>query len=683
MTNAQGLRPRHWAFGIGHWALTCVLVLLPVSAFAQLQVLDVPFISQSENLCGGAAAAMVLRYWGQRGVDAESFRPLVDRSRSGITTTALTSDLERRGWSAPALRGDATALHRELDGGRPVIALIQDRPGRYHYVVVVAATDRAIVFHDPARAPDRVMTASEFDARWQATHRWMTVVTPKAQSPEPKPQRLEPEARSPKPEAVSPCDRMVASGVAHAQANDLDAAERELTSALACPGAAPMRELAGVRLLQRRYSDAASLASAAVTEDPNDAYLWRLLGTARFLLGDPDAALRAWNTLGEPTIDLVRVDGLARTRQPVVERLIGLAPGDELTPDRLLRARRRLADLPAAFSTRVDFAPVPNGLAELHAAIDERAVLPSSTWAFVGLGVSAAANREVRLATGSLTGGGESAVVDWRFWPDRPRIAGAFQAPAPWGGVWSVEAATERQPLVLNENNDSQAGLVFDPITRTTARLAASAWATPVLRVGVRGGVDRWTTSSAESDGTAGGFVAFASRNDRIHARLDADIWAGRQRSFATTDAVVGWTSSTARTGHVWLADAGVSFAADATPMTAWAAGDTGHARAVLLRAHPLIDDGRLRVERLGRSLAHASGEFQEWRSVGSVLHVAGAAFIDQAWTGRRFAGDAIADVDAGVGIRLAAPLLPGVLRVDLAKGLRDGNTAVSVVYAP
>jgi hypothetical protein len=45
-----------------------------------VRVLDVPFIAQSESLCGGAAAAMVLRYWGERGLTAESFSHLVDAS---------------------------------------------------------------------------------------------------------------------------------------------------------------------------------------------------------------------------------------------------------------------------------------------------------------------------------------------------------------------------------------------------------------------------------------------------------------------------------------------------------------------------------------------------------------------------------------------------------------------------
>src|SRR5918996_6277478 len=76
---------------------------------APLQLLDVPFISQSELLCGGAAAAMVLRYWGERGVSAESFANLVDRSASGIRTDVLVADLVRRGWMAAAAAGSREA----------------------------------------------------------------------------------------------------------------------------------------------------------------------------------------------------------------------------------------------------------------------------------------------------------------------------------------------------------------------------------------------------------------------------------------------------------------------------------------------------------------------------------------------------------------------------------------------
>src|SRR4029077_10966787 len=68
-------------------------------AFSQA-VLDVPYVPQGEDLCGGAAAAMVMRYWGERAVYAEAFAPLVDRAAHGIRTGALADDLRRRGWTA-------------------------------------------------------------------------------------------------------------------------------------------------------------------------------------------------------------------------------------------------------------------------------------------------------------------------------------------------------------------------------------------------------------------------------------------------------------------------------------------------------------------------------------------------------------------------------------------------------
>ena len=121
---------------------------------------------------------MVLRYWGERGVSADTFAPLIDRSAAGIRTTTLVDDLQRRGWGVSVTDGRSEAIGRELANGRPLIALIEDRPGIYHYVVIVGATEGAVIFHDPARAPLRVIARDEFDRRWRAAGRWMAIVLP-------------------------------------------------------------------------------------------------------------------------------------------------------------------------------------------------------------------------------------------------------------------------------------------------------------------------------------------------------------------------------------------------------------------------------------------------------------------------------------------------------------------------
>jgi len=91
--------------GPGTAVFVLALLSVPASIRAQtLAILDVPFIAQSELLCGGAAAAMVMRYWGERVVDADTFSLLVDRRAGGIRTAALVDDLRARRWNAIAIQ---------------------------------------------------------------------------------------------------------------------------------------------------------------------------------------------------------------------------------------------------------------------------------------------------------------------------------------------------------------------------------------------------------------------------------------------------------------------------------------------------------------------------------------------------------------------------------------------------
>lgn len=633
----------------------------------QTSLLDVPFISQSEALCGGAAAAMVMRYWGERAISAESFESLVDRSAAGIRTDALVSDLKRRGWDATGIAGRDDLVRRELMQGRPVIALIEDRPGAYHYVVVVAWPERGgIVFHDPARNPFRVMPASEFVRRWKAAGNWMAVVVPgdaairSVSRPIPAPLV---------DDLPGACDRLVARGVGAAQANDLVGAEQALTSALSCPGPAAPRELAGVRLLQRRWPEVADLAAAAVAVDPSDAYAWKLLGTARFVDNDRLGALRAWNRAGEPRLDLVRVDGLRQTLHRIVEKLLALPAGETLTDRSFDRARRRLAELPSALSTRLDYAPVPGGLAELRGSVAERGMFPSGRWSLAALGAVAAATREVRVTLGSLTGGGERISAAWRFWPHRQRVALDVHAPAPWGGVWGIDGSQERQSFTSPSIAAAE---------RAGAHLTQSNWATGALRWTAGGGLDRWEGRGTFGNVSAG--VRLVSRGDRVDARVDAAGWRG-DGGFMTAHASLRARSSSDRRGSVIVGLARTDATSRQAPLDLWPGGDIGVVRSTLLRAHPLLENGRIREAQLGRRLYGGTLEVQRWRRVAAPLQAAAAAFVDVARTAGRLADRPRMDADAGVGIRAAVAGMPGIFRIDIARGLPDRATAISVVY--
>jgi hypothetical protein len=610
---------------------------------------------------------MVLRYWGARGLTAESFGHLVDRSASGIRTSALVDELRSRGWNATPVVGSAALLASELDRGRPALILIEDRPGTFHYIVAVGMTPEAIVFHDPARAPMRVMGSEEFARRWDAADRWMAVVVPGTAVSE---NAAPPAAAAPVVGDTDSCDGLVADGVRRAQANDLDGAERSLTFALSCGGAAALRELAGVRLLQRRWADVESLASTAVRIEPKNTYGWQLLGTSLFVQNDSMNALAAWNQAGEPRIDLLRIAGLTRTRQRPVERLLNITPAELLTPESLLLARRRLDELPSAISTELTYVPVPSALAELRATVNERPVVPTDWWSYAALGAVAAARREVQLSTGSLSGGGERLTVGWRFWPARPRVAISLEAPAPWGGVWEVRGLVERQPFDVSD---------LSPAERTAAGLELGGWIRPLLRASARAGLDRWQEEG--SFGNAGGSIQLRSPDDRLDAAFSADIWTGGSR-FSMIETALTARTSTARQGRVVVGRAGAGVATVATPPALWFGGDTGATRTTLLRAHPLIRDGQLQSARLGRGIAYGSVEGQRWWQF-SVARVGAALFVDAIRVGGRRIDGALADVDAGIGGRLAVPGLTGTFRIDLAKGLRDGSTTLSVVYEP
>ena len=263
------------------------------AASPRAALLDVPYLSQTQQLCGGAAVAMVLRYWGERNVFAQDFASLVEPTESGIRTSVLTDDVVRRGWQAVPASIDANAsaawLAGEIGKGRPVIALIEVSARTYHYVVVVGVTATEVVYHDPARAPFRVVPTREFDDQWAAANRWTLVVLPAANRAMVSTDRpaVAADGASSATDAA-PCSALVAHSVTLARSGLIEEAERGLlTAQTLCPsGSAVGLELGGVRFLQRRYEEAETLAAEALEASPRDETAWDLLATSRYLQGD-------------------------------------------------------------------------------------------------------------------------------------------------------------------------------------------------------------------------------------------------------------------------------------------------------------------------------------------------------------------------------------------------------------
>jgi hypothetical protein len=649
----------------------CAAAVFPSQAFGQAP-LSVPYLPQTEALCGGAAAAMVMRFWGARDIYADAFAPLVDRSAGGIRTSALVRDLEGRGWKAEAGGGDLTRLGSAVARGRPVIALIEDRPRRYHYVVVVAAPATGpIVLHDPARAPDRTIDAPTFDARWAKAERWMLVLEPGPDLAV-RASATAATARTARPDPGFACKSQVDDGIALAQRGDKAGARRALeTAAAACPGAgAPWREIAGLDAVEGSWEAAATHAQRAVSLNPGDDHAWRVLATAEFVRHNDLAALAAWNRIGEPRTDLLDIRGLKHTRYLVLADAIGVTPGTLLTPDAVRLAQRRAQALPALDAARVTFRPVEDGRAVVDASIVEHARAPVTYAAWGGIALGAAANREAVVTLANVSGGGDAVGISWRWWEHRPKVAIAYAAPGP-GGIWRLEASRETQTYAD--------GTVTFEESRTRGGVELSNWIDQRTRLRSGVSVERWTDRQRTVAVAAG--VEMWPLIDRLVLETAGTLWTGSGDAFAAANADLRWRSKATPAGAVWLANAGYRVATASAPASVWPGADTGHARDVLLRAHPLLDDGVIAGGVIGRRAAHGGAEWQHWLAPGRqrLARLAPAIFLDVARATRGFThSDRRVHYDAGAGLRVSIAGT-GILRIDVARGLRDGRTAFSV----
>ena len=78
--------------------------------------------------------------------------------------------LSSAGWNTRRLDGTIAALQAQIEARRPVLALIEDRPNRYHFVVVVAADRQQVAVHDPAWGPSRRYETDAFVKVWIDAH---------------------------------------------------------------------------------------------------------------------------------------------------------------------------------------------------------------------------------------------------------------------------------------------------------------------------------------------------------------------------------------------------------------------------------------------------------------------------------------------------------------------------------
>jgi hypothetical protein len=648
------------------------------------RLIDVPYFPQTPALCGGAALAMVLRYWGDRTVVPSDFQSLVSRSAAGIVTTDLVAAVSRRGWQAiPGEAQESTALRDlgpQVDQGRPAIALIERSPGQFHYVVVLGLTETSVVLHDPARTSFEVVAADAFDREWRGGGGWFLIVLPPAAAVGSV--SGNPAAAATSPERTGACGALVDRGVALADTNR-EQAERVLrTASELCPESAePWLELAGLSFRVSHWREAASLAERATVVDPANADAWELLGSARYLADDASGALEAWNHVHEPPIDVVTITGARRTPQPALMHLIGLEPRTVLSPDAFSRAARRLSDAPTAASTRLTYAPEADDRVDVSAAIAERDAFPHEPVPLAALAAHSIVAEELQVSLAGLAGQGELITGDWR-WPfARPLVGGTLVLPAPTPllGIASIGGFWEHQSYAVPAPSGGTT-IVRDERRRVT--FDVGTWVSGHTRLEAGTGVDRFGAAEYLSLRAA---IEERSAGDRLVARAEGNVWrVGPGTGFSTRDLSLMWRSDRDPSAAGWSGLGGLADASAQAPRALWMGAGTGQGRPLLLRAHPLLDQDIVASPMFGRRVAFDTIEYQHplKRTLAGTIGM--AAFVDAARAsgGVDEAGPSAWNVDAGIGLRLRLLQGGGVARFDVARGLRDGRMALSVGWS-
>jgi predicted double-glycine peptidase len=654
----------------------------------QAATLRVPYVPQTDALCGGAAAAMVFRYWGDAHADVEQFGALVERpagAAAGIAAEVLTRAIASRGWRTDRATTSLDGLRQHLELRQPIIVLIADRADRrdlYHYVVVVGLDDEAVIVHDPSWGPNRAVKRSTFESLWSAAQYWSLVILPSqtrvaaASVDDPVAPVVEPAF-----ESTDECAVLLNQTIQNVAAHGLDSADDLLLPIRQrCPeSAGPYRELAGVRFAQKRWADAVSLARSALSLAPDDVYASEVLASSLFMLDDPEGALRAWNRIGKPRLDLVSIEGVRHARYQTITESLGLKPNVMLTADAFAKAKHRLNDLPDRSQSRLELQPQADGFATVDVAIAERSGRPRGAAAWTGIAVRAAVDRESSISLPGFTGQGEVWTASWRWYQNRPRVAIGFAAPRVGGlfGVWRVEGSWQAETYADGTDVRREA--------YKHAGVTVSDWMTGSLRYSLNAGLDVWEAGRRAV--AAGGSLERRWLRDRLALAGDLTDWVpvdGGQTFTAAGIRAIARSSSNAR-GWICEGTVGADHVTRAAPRALWSGAGEGRARTTLLRAHPMLDDGIIDVTAtqtaFGRSTQYANGEALRWFTWPSTPRMALAAFVDVARSAERTDGTSIVYADVGAGLRIRIPGVGKTLRVDFAHSLKDKAKAVTVGF--
>ena len=621
------------------------LVLHGTAAGQSLPIPDVPYVPQSSVLCGGASLAMVLRYWGATGIQPEDFSDSLNAEGTGIETAVLSARAESLGFQAIAFGGGEAEAMWHLRQGRPLISLLGDGSSRYHYVVVLAWANGLVMFHDPATGPFKALPEKDWRRRWDLTGQWALVVIPRTGAA----------LGAGVPDKPPPSEGALPAGPSPGPAPD------PLPQGQTAGGLLSLPDQASVEFRLENWARAADLAAQAVRLDPQNSFNRRLLATSLFLDGRLQDALDAWNRVGEPRLDLVRVEGLARSSTRIALEYLAERPGPLLTPERFRRVERRVEALPATQFSRVSYRPLKGGAAQIDVNVVERPAVSSLRSVLLSTMATGVTEQAIGVELSALAGSGELVELSGKARTGRSRGRIAIASPhfLSLPGVVTLE--------VLWDDQSYRLGDVRSREQRQRASFSLAHWLRADTRLTGTLAVEQWNARGRYLS-MAGGVDQRLLR-DHMAVTGDLAVWSGGQTAPFHAGSVRVAARTRLRPDRPRLSVLlSYDVASSRAPLSLWSGAGTGTGRSGLLRARPLLDAGVLSGVAFGRELWNGTAEGET--PIGSLgpARLSAVAFVDA--VNVVGPGRALSLVDVGAGVRVRPPGLKSALRLDLATPL-------------
>ncbi len=169
--------------GCGAMSRDAVLADLAAHPGEGSYIKGVPFFPQDQYMCGPAALASVIGYWGGSAGMDDVARGVYEEKLKGTLPMDLLIYAREKGFDASYYRGSFDDLREKISSGTPLILFLNLGYDAYpvgHYIAAVGYDDRAgVVLAHSAMNREEVFTYGRLKGYWEKTGFSTLLVAPR------------------------------------------------------------------------------------------------------------------------------------------------------------------------------------------------------------------------------------------------------------------------------------------------------------------------------------------------------------------------------------------------------------------------------------------------------------------------------------------------------------------------